>query len=149
MRLKVQIPRHWARYNDAGATFIRLTSEVSGALQFSFGEYKGGEIPNPTPQDLQQMAAGYGPAHNLGELLESSSGPCVFGAMGTAVFRSAENSRVQIWFLSNGRDFIMATHICCHEPDPAEIADAQEIVRQLTLGPDESAPVKKSKWKFW
>jgi hypothetical protein len=149
MRLKIQIPRHWARSNDGTPTFICLTSETSGALQISFGEYTSGEIPNPTPEDLQEMSTGFGKKNNLGHLIESSCGPCLFGTMGTAVFRSTEHARFQIWFLSNGRDFIMATHISIDEPDPAEVADAQEIVRQLTLGPDEPVPAKKSKWKFW
>jgi hypothetical protein len=144
MRLKVKLPRYWAASNDGRPIYISLASNKSGALQISWAEYKGGELPNPTPQDLQNSAADFGKAQNLGELIENSSGPCVFGTFGTAVFRSAEIPRFQIWFLSNGRDFINAWHTCTSEPDPAEIADAQAIVRELTLGPDEPERLKKS-----
>ena len=87
------------------------------------------------------MAVDFGDKHEFGALVESSSGPCVFGTMGTAVFRSSEYPRIQIWHLSNGRDFIMVTHICPTEPDPVEISEVQEIVRTLTIGKNQSGSV--------
>jgi hypothetical protein len=149
MRLKIQLPSDWGPFENATDIFYRLTSKDSGALQLSFTEYKSGEIPNPTPDDLKRLAVESGNNKPLGEVVESSAGPCVFGAMGTAVFRAPEHARFQIWFLSNGGDFITATHVCIEEPDPKEVAEAQQIVCNLTLGPDQSTLGNKSPWKFW
>jgi hypothetical protein len=51
-----------------------------------------------------------------------------------------------VWFISDGRDHIMATHICDYEPVSDEIAEAQQIASSLALGPEQPA---KPKWKFW
>jgi hypothetical protein len=48
------------------------------------------------------------------------------------VFRSA-GYRTQLWYLSNGFDFVLATHVCCDEPEAAEIAEAQQIVGLIEL----------------
>ena len=92
------------------------------------------------------MAIDFGRDSRFGELAESSGGACRFGSFGTAVFRSSEHPRIQVWFISDGRDHIMATHICDREPDAEEVAEAQQIASSLALGPEQRA---KSKWKFW
>ena len=53
--------------------------------------------------------------------------------MGSAIFRHREFPRMQFWQLSNGRDFILVTYISPAEPDPQEVAEAQEIVDCLDL----------------
>ena len=144
MSLKIKLPKGWSDYDnpDGPPTYVRELSETPGPLQISWAEYKKGEIPNPSANDLKEMAEDFGEKHGFGDLVESSNNPCEFGTMGTAVFRSGEHPRIQVWHLSNGKDFITVTHICPTEPDPIEVREAQEIVRTLTLG-------KKSKWKFW
>ena len=144
MRLNIKLPKGWSNYHnpDGPPTYCRDLSETPGPLQISWAEYKGGGLPNPSADDLKRMAEEFGQKHEFGELVESSSSPCEFGTMGTAVFHSTENPTIQMWHLSNGRDFIMVTHICPTEPDPIEVREAQEIVRTLTVG-------RKSKWKFW
>ena len=138
------IPKGWAEFEnrDGPATYCRDLSETPGPLQISRAEYLGGALPNPSEDDLKRMAEEFGQNHSFGELVESLSGPCEFGTMGSAIFRSTENPRIQIWHVSNGRDFIMVTHICPTAPDPVEVREAQEIVRTVTLG-------KTSRWKFW
>ena len=115
MHLKVKLLKGWADYSrenpDGPPTFLRDLSEVPGPLQISTWEYEGGEIPNPSEDDLKHMSVELG-RKNFGELVETSSGACTFGKMGTAVFHSGEYPRVQVWHLSNGKDFILATHIC-------------------------------------
>ena len=92
--------------------------------------------------DLAQMSRELGQEQRFGELIESSGAACEFGRLGTAVFRSEEH-RIQIWFLSDGKDIITVTHIAPPEPDPDEVRDVRQIVQTLTLA--ESKP----KWKFW
>jgi hypothetical protein len=118
---------------DGPATFYRSAIETSGALQVSWAENQEGTMPSPTRESLQEMAEGFGPQIGATDLVESSCGKCDFGNWGTSVFRSDKFSRVQVWFLSNGRDFIMATHICTESLDPIEIAEAQLIVESLGL----------------
>lgn len=144
MSLNIKLPNGWSDYDnpDGPPTYVRELSETPGPLQISWAEYKSGAIPNPSADDLKRMAEEFGEKHDFGELVESSSSPCAFGTLGTAVFRSSENPRIQMWHLSNGRDFIMVTHICPTKPDAVEVREAQEIVRTLTIA-------KKPKWKFW
>jgi len=136
MRLKIQIPKSWAAQENPNgpATFCRHLSHIPGPLQVSWAEYSHGSIPNPSVQDLQRMAVEFGQKNGCGDLFESGSSSCVFGSMGTAIFRSSQHPRIQLWFLSNGRDFINVTHICPTEPDPIEVQEAQVIVRTLSLG---------------
>jgi hypothetical protein len=107
----------------------------------SWAEYTSGEIPDPSTDDLVEMSRHLGEEQNLGELVESSGSVCDFGKFGTAIFRSPDQ-RIQIWHLSNGRDFITVTHIAPPNPDPEEVREVQEIVRTLTFA------AKKLKWKL-
>jgi hypothetical protein len=54
------------------------------------------------------------------------------------VFRSPQFQRIQIWCLSNGKDFINVTHLCPVEPPPEEIAEANQIAHSLLLGPGDA-----------
>jgi hypothetical protein len=119
--------------NDAGIpTYIRYTSDCPGSLQISFATYKGGKEPNPSKNDLLDMSKNFGTNNNLGNLIEEESGNCAFGQYATAIFASEEYPRVQIWHLSNGKDFILITHICPEQPDKAEIIEAKEIVLNIS-----------------
>jgi len=144
-RLQVTLPQGWSDYseeNEGGPTYLRDASENPGPLQISWAEHTGGEMPQPTTDDLIQMGRELGRSQNFGEPIESSGDTCAFGKVGTVVFRSHEH-RIQIWHLSNGRDFINVTHIGPRDHNPDEIREAQEIVRALNLAE------AKPKWKFW
>ena len=147
MRLKIELPTTWTQADnpDGPATFCRENG--SGAFQVSWGEYRGGKLPTDvTAESLKQMAENFGHSNGFGEMIESSCGSCGYGMFGTGVFRSTDHPRIQVWFVSDGRDFIMATHICSVQPERSEIAEAQQIAASLALGPEQ--PVKP-KWKFW
>lgn len=147
MRLKIELPTTWAQQNnpDGPATFCREAS--TSAFQVSWAEYRGGKrLPEITADSLKQMATTFGQKKGFEQMAESCGGACRFGSFGTAVFRSAENPRIQIWFISDGREHIMATHICDCEPEPSEVAEVQQIAGSLALGPEQPA---KPKWKFW
>lgn len=135
-RLQVRLLPNWARAENAGgpATFYRADHDDSGALQVTLSaEYTGGEVPNPSPEYLVALARRLGRQNDAGDLVEEASGACALGTFGTAVFRSEATPRFQLWFLSNGRDFVLATHICVAEPEPAEVVEARRIVEMLGL----------------
>jgi hypothetical protein len=147
-RIKIELPEGWGDYTDQNPdgppTYLRTASKVPGPLQISFGLYESGDIPDPSKEDLMDMARGLGLGHGWGDVISTASGECGFGRFGTAVFRSDEHDRIQVWYLCNGRDFIFATHICPEAPDPQEVEEADRIVKALTL---EAKP--KSRWRFW
>jgi hypothetical protein len=136
----------WSDYShqnpEGPATFLRESSKVPGPLQVSLIGYRGGEIPNPSLQSLVNMASEMGDTLGATELVETTSGDCAFGRFGSAVFRSVECPRMQVWYLSDGYDFILATHICGGEPDWSEVAEVEEIVKRLTVE-------SRQLWKFW
>ena len=119
MRLKIELPTTWAQADnpDGPATFCR--EEGSGAFQVSWAESRGGKLPTDvTAESQKEMAKNFGQSNGFGEMTESSGGSCRYGVFGTGVFRSTEHRRMQVWFVSDGRDHIMATHVCSAEPEP-------------------------------
>lgn len=140
MRLKIELFNNWAPYEmpDGPSTFCR--QESSNAFQISWAEYCGeSPLPEITTDSLKQMAIKFGNDNRFGDLIESSGDDCRFGRFGSAVFRSDEYPRTQVWFITDGRDYIMATHICDSEPEPSEVAEVQAIARSLALGPEAAA----------
>lgn len=142
--IKVEIPVGWSDYAqnnpDGPATFIRDINNAHSVFQVSFAQYKDGEIPNPSQEDLVELAQNTGIDMLLGDMIDTSSGTCSFGAFGTAIFKSKENPHSQIWYLSDGHDFILATYICVEIPDNNELIEVQEIINRLYVS-------KKSFWK--
>jgi hypothetical protein len=135
LRLKIQLFPNWAAQDnpDGPATFYRQGS--TNAFQVSWAEYRGGKpLPKITATSLEQMANAFGQKQSFGEAIESSGGECKFGSFGTAVFHSARHPRIQVWFISDSREHIMATHICDREPQSDEVAEVQQIARSLGLG---------------
>ena len=134
MRLKIELFPNWAQHDnpDGPATFCR--TDGAGAFQVSWAEHTAGKPPNIAAESCLAMAKTFGEKNNLGELIESNSGSCRYGLYGTATFRSDRDPRIQIWFISDGTNCIMATHVCNVDPDAAEVTEAQQIASTLALG---------------
>lgn len=147
MRLKIELPTTWAQQDNPNGPTTFARQESTSAFQVSWAEYRGGKpLLQITADSLKQMATDFGRKNGFGEMTEASGGVCRFGNFGTAVFRSGEHPRIQVWFISDGLDHIMATHICDREPESSEVAEVQQIASSLALGSEQPA---KSKWKFW
>ena len=151
MRLNIKLPQGWAIFDnpDGPPTYCRELSETPGPLQISWAEYAGGELPNPSADDLKRMTKEFGESHGFGELVESTSGPCEFGTMGSAVFCSTDHPRIQLWHLSNGRDFVMVTHFCPTAPDPVEVRERKRSFAQLPLARSRSERSGETAAKCW
>ena len=65
-------------------------------------------------------------------------GECAIGRFGSVVVAWPDCPRVQVWVLSNSRDFVLATHVCTGEPSENEVEEAEAIVRGLRFA--EEAP---------
>jgi hypothetical protein len=139
-RLLVKLPEGWtdvsAQVPEAGAMFIKGGKGATAALQVSYGlnpdAADGEEL---LEEDLVEMAATADFGEDFGQVVERYSGPSLFGKMGTAVYRGGRYHRVQVWFLSNGRDVIMASHMCTREPTRELLDEAERIVSNLALLP--------------
>jgi hypothetical protein len=114
-------------------TFIRSGESATGVLQISIQSiYDSGPEPNPTTGDLIRLCEHVAGLQEA-TVIEHSSGNCDLGTYGSVIAKSVELSRMQIWTLSNGRDFVLATYLCPEEPDPAESSEAEMIVKRINL----------------
>jgi hypothetical protein len=144
--LKVNLPPTWSDHSaenpNGPPTYLRDASDTPGPLQISWAWYNSGKEPNPTDQDLIELARRF-ESRVGGEVLSTTCGDCTIGRYGTAVFRAAEMPRIQVWLLSNGRDFVTVTHINPVEPDADEVAEAQSIVELLRIENTDEEPVQR------
>ena len=144
--IKVELPEGWSDCShdnpEGPPTFIRDISNIPGVFQVSLTLYKDGEIPNPSSEELIDLATRTGKSMPAGDLVETSSGKCKFGKFGTAIFQSIDFPLTQIWYLSDGLNFILATHIFSGSPEAGEVEEGQRIVDTISIS-------KKSFWKFF
>jgi hypothetical protein len=143
--LRINLPPTWSDHSaenpDGPPTYLRDSSDTPGPLQVSWAWYKSGKVPNPTDQDLIDLARASQKTFG-GELLSTSSGACAIGRYGTVVLRTADMPRIQVWRLSNGRDIVTVTHICPVELEADEVAEAQLIVELLRIENRDEEPVQ-------
>ena len=140
-KLTIWLPDDWANVSDQNSdgllTMYWDDREATGAFQISTAEYAGGSEPRPSEDDLVQLAVSFGEEHGWGDLTGSFIGKCVMGWVGTAAFRRAKSMPLdapaycQVWFLSNGLDFVFATFISVQDPQDRELADAQRIAEGI------------------
>jgi hypothetical protein len=140
-KLKIWLPDKWVDLSDQNPdgplTMAWDERAATGALQVSTAEYEGGPEPRPGEADLIQLAVSFGEEQGWGELMRSSSGKCVMGAFGAAAFKRIESIQpdapayCQVWFLSNGLDFVFVTFIAMEDPQDEEIAGAQQIAERI------------------
>jgi hypothetical protein len=128
-RLKVKLYRGWHLVDDPGtlAAYVRGDSPNSGILQFSFAQYRHGQLPSATEQTLIGICERLTSDVRGRRELSRSSGKCEFGMFGTVAVEGDFPARVHLWVVSNQREFILITHNCGKEPDPEEVAEANDI----------------------
>jgi hypothetical protein len=138
-KLVVWLPPNWSSEpNPDGPFAVHSGPAGVGVLQISFAEYSGGRRPDPTPKDLMELASNSGEKLGLA-VLQSYSGKCLLGYYGTAVFGRGEGVQSdeafcnQIWFLSDGLDFVFVTFFASSTPPEQEFHDAQRIVDGIAL----------------
>ncbi|WP_133166930.1 hypothetical protein [Solimicrobium silvestre] len=119
---------------DGPSTFIKEDPESTGALQISIqAEYHGGTIPNPIPEQLVSYAEGIVNKNAHVQIRGRSTGKCKMGTYGTVLASLLRHSWCQIWVLSNGNDFVLASHTSVDEPSEAEVNEASWVVKNISL----------------
>jgi hypothetical protein len=98
-------------------------------LDITFAEYKGGIIPNPTYDDLVNLAKN----KSTLQIVNVEHGDCKLGKYGVAQFSSNNVPFFQKWFLSNGKDFIIAEYQSLVEPSDSEVREVRSIIKNLDL----------------
>jgi hypothetical protein len=137
-RLRVDLPGNWldiSATNPGGApTYCRREGGGRGALQISLqAEWKGGSLPDPTPDRLLELAERIALHQSACSIEAQSTGTCAIGSFGSVVARTPECAHMQVWVLSDGRDFVLATHVAMESPPEAEVAEAARIVMGVQL----------------
>jgi hypothetical protein len=137
-RLKVELPPGWsdvsAEHPEGPPTFVRDAEDTTGALQISLqAEYTGGKVPDPTVDELIEFAEGVATSDQEAEIRGRSSGECRLGTYGTVLAQNVEFSWIQVWVLSNGKDFVLATHFSVDEPSNEEVQEASWTVKNVAL----------------
>jgi hypothetical protein len=140
-KLTVWLPDDWMNVSDQNPdgplTMCCDDPAASGAFQLSTAEYTGGKEPRPSEPDLMRSAVGFGEGHGWGKLTRSYSGKCVMGLFGTAAFTRTEAMSPeepawsQVWFITNGLDFVLATFFAMEAPTDRELADVQRIAEGI------------------
>jgi hypothetical protein len=135
-KLNVVLPPDWqdvsAELPEGPPTYVRGETGA-GALQISIQSvYRSGPEPDPTSSDLIRLSEHVANLQEA-EITSRYSGDCVIGRFGCVIGKSADLARIQIWTLSNGRDFVLATYLCTDAPEALEALQAERIVKATTL----------------
>jgi hypothetical protein len=136
LQLDVKLLPGWMNVkNPKSYVCVRQTSTRPGEMQFSSAVYKPGAPPPiaVTGEKLIEMCRGMSKGVRGRREISSQFGNCDFGTFGTLAVRGESPAYVQVWVLTNGRDFILITHVCGEEPDPAEAKEANEIAIGTTF----------------
>jgi hypothetical protein len=139
--LTVSLPAGWediSHENPEGPpTFVRSGENATGVLQVSIQSiYESGPEPNPDYGDLIRLCEHVANLQEA-EITQRYWGECALGTFGSVIAQSTELPSMQIWTLTNGRDFVLATYLCPEQADPEESAQAESIVKQVQLSIDE------------
>jgi hypothetical protein len=128
-RLKVRLYNGWRQLEsrEGPVTYFREGSSDSGALQFSVAQHRPGPVPGAGEEMLIALCEKLTSKVRNRRDASSRSGKCEFGIFATVAVKGDSPAHFQAWVLSNHREFILVTHTCEKQPDPQEIAEANEI----------------------
>ncbi|SHH09600.1 hypothetical protein [Massilia sp. CF038] len=138
LRLSLVLAPNWEDISsgnpDGPATFAPADSDCDAALQISIhAEYTGGVIPDPTPAQLVTLAERVIERNGEADIRGRATGECAIGTYGTVLASTDEAAWFQIWFLSNGKDFVLASFISSEEPTDEQASQASWMVENLQL----------------
>jgi hypothetical protein len=147
-RLRITLPPNWIDVSDQNPegppSYCRGDLGDPGVLQLSTAIYEGADSPNPSAHDLVELATDGAKSLGPGLLLETDSGTCALGTYGSATIQLDGGEWARVWHVSDGRNFVIATLVGRSNHATNEVAQAEQIVKTLTL-PAEVNPW----WKFW
>jgi hypothetical protein len=119
---------------DAPSKPFTMTKQNGvGALQFSPALYVSGPRPSPTKDDLLSMAIELGHSRGIDEAQDIET--FEDGLVGAGVTFREGGDFVQVWYLSQGGNFMLATYLCEWGLQHQELQECEEIVRTVQYEP--------------
>jgi hypothetical protein len=116
-------------------TLTRQAADACGSLQFSVALYRGGPIPDPTPEALAELLRGFGETHGLSSATDEITEPAPL-RLAAATFRDAE-WMIRAWYVSDGRSFAKVTYTTGFaEAFHSELAECERMVRSIRFVAD-------------
>lgn len=100
-----------------------------GALQFTPAVYRGGAIPSPSMEDLEAMLTEFARHRELGQPIEHEEFSSRI-SRASSTFRSGSDF-VRVWYLSDGRNIMLATYVCDWSSRLLEAEECETIIRSL------------------
>ena len=121
----------WVDVTENGEPLTMTRGEEGlGALQFSLAIYKGGEVPNPAPQDLLAMVRDFGVQRELGPGFDETCRDLGSIKLAAASHRS-QGYFLRAWYVSDGANFALVTYTSEWYVRERELAQAERIVASL------------------
>ncbi len=121
----------WVDVTEDGEPWTMTRGEEGiGALQFSLAFYKGGEVPNPTPQDLLAMVRDFGLQRELGPGFDETCRDLGSIKVAAASHRS-QGYFLRAWYVSDGANIALVTYTSEWEVRDRELVQAERIVESL------------------
>jgi hypothetical protein len=105
-----------------------------GAFQLSAAIHERGPEPGASPGDLRELLMDFARKHALGTASEIESRASGDSSCVGASFQ-ARDEFTRAWYVSNGRDFVLATYTC--DADAGwrdEVADCEAMIGTVQLG---------------
>ena len=123
-------PSAWLDTTDPGGPWTLTRNDGVGALQFTVGVYRAGEVPNPSPSDLLEMLLTFARPHISGVPYDVvlATEPVRLAA---ASFVLPPSDFLRAWYVSDGLSCAQATYICDQGSIRVELHQAEDIVRSI------------------
>ena len=116
--------------DDPPWTLVRQSADGCGSFQFSFALYRGGAVPDSTPEGLAELVREFGASAGLGSAADeiTESVPLQLAA---ATFRD-QDYMIRAWYVSDGRNFAKVTYtVGIGDEYLSEMADCERMVRSI------------------
>lgn len=129
----LELPDGWLNTTEgSSAPFTLSKPDGVGALQFTVGLWRSGEVPSPDSSSLHEMLIRFAQRHTVGKAidlcLEESPIP-----LAAASYSLDEETFLRAWFLSDGTSFAQVTYVCSKCAGEAEVPECENIVRSISF----------------
>ena len=98
-------------------------------MQFSPAIYRTGAIPSPSIEDLAALVLEFAASKDLGNALSTNA--VSNGVLGAAAEFHAGDDFIVVWYVSDGRNIMLATYVCDWDSKHIEALQREAIVRSI------------------
>jgi len=129
--LTLEVDSGWVDVTEEGEPLTMTRGQEGvGALQFSLAFYSGGEVPNPSAEDLLGMAREFGQQRELGPGFDESCREFGIIKSGASSYRS-QGYFLRAWYVSDGANIALVTYTSAWDVRERELDEAERIVASV------------------